>query len=90
VQGDTARSICYLNAVHRAQGPEGLRDEMVRARYLDRLMRRAGTWRFVERTLVYDWSRVVPSDGRDWWDGATNATAVGRSDGRDPAAGFLD
>lgn len=88
--GGGARSIAYLNVVHRADHGDGLVDELIRARYLDRWAERDRKWRFVERTLVFDWSRVEPAAGvPTWWDsiGAHVLTGNGPAD---PACGFLD
>ena len=90
-QGGSARSIAYLNVVHRAQRGEALVDEMIRARYLDRLVKLQGTWRFAERTLVYDWSRTTPADPVPWWETMPGAQVrTGRADPTDLAHGFLD
>lgn len=86
-----ARSIAYLNVVHRARHGDRLVDEMIRARYLDRWSKREGRWYFAERTLVFDWSRVEPAEGvPTWWDSLGAQVLVGSTGPSDPAAGFLD
>jgi hypothetical protein len=57
-----------LNAVHRAQRNGKLVDEMVRARYFDKLVKQDGKWLIAERRLVYDWSRVAPANEHAWWE----------------------
>jgi 3-phenylpropionate/cinnamic acid dioxygenase small subunit len=89
-EGRRARSITYLYAVHRARRDGALVDEMVRARYLDRLLKQDGSWRFVERTLVFDWSRVAPADASNWWDQPGPPARTGAHGAADPATGFLD
>ena len=84
---DQARAVSYLAAVHRARRAGALVDELIRARYLDRLVRRAGRWQFAERWLVYDWSKVLPADEEPWW---PRGSLEGAWDGADPAARFLD
>jgi hypothetical protein len=85
-----ARSITYFFAHHRARHDEGIMDEMVRGRYLDRLIRRDGRWRFAERTIVFDWSKLLPADSTSWWDAPGNPAKVGAHGAADPAARFLD
>ncbi|GIX30260.1 MAG: hypothetical protein KatS3mg124_0732 [Porticoccaceae bacterium] len=84
---DEARAVSYLAAVHRARRAGAVVDELIRARYLDRLVRRAGRWQFAERWLVYDWSKVLPADEQPWWPSGSLEGAPGEAD---PAARFLD
>ncbi len=84
-----ARSITYLHAVHRAERNGVIVDEMVRARYLDRLVKQDARWRFAERWIVYDWSRVAPSDKTNWWDLPGGTALSGKHGVADPAYGFL-
>lgn len=74
---DRATAVSYLHAVHRAQRDGGAIDEMVRARYFDRLVKRDGKWRFAERTLVFDWSHIAAADSANWWDGGGDKVNVG-------------
>jgi hypothetical protein len=87
---DRARSITYFFAHHRADHGGHLMDEMVRGRYLDRLIKEDGQWRFAERTIVFDWSRIAPADNTNWWDAPGNLAKVGAHRSADPAYGFLD
>jgi hypothetical protein len=87
---DRARSITYFFACHRAKRDGRMVDEMVRGRYLDRLIRRADRWRFAERTIVFDWSRIAPTDSTNWWDAPGNPAKVGAHGQADPASAFLD
>ena len=84
-----ARSVTYLHAIHLARRDGVIVDEMVRARYLDRLVKRDGDWRFGERWIVYDWSRVAPSDETRWWDTPDGAALSGAHGAEDPSHGFL-
>jgi len=84
-----ARSITYLHAIHRAERNGVIVDEMVRSRYLDRLLKLDGQWRFAERWIVYDWSRVAPSDKTNWWDLPGGSALSGKHGTSDPAHGFL-
>ena len=85
-----ARSITYFFAQHRAIHDGHVMDEMVRGRYLDRLLKQDGRWRFAERTIVFDWSKIAPADGTNWWDASGSAAKVGAHGRADPAFGFLD
>ncbi len=85
-----ARSITYFCAHHRSNRSGQVMDEMVRGRYLDRLIKHDDQWRFAERTIVFDWSRIAPADNTNWWDAPGSPAKVGAYGAADPAAGFLD
>ncbi|HMK85374.1 MAG TPA: nuclear transport factor 2 family protein [Steroidobacteraceae bacterium] len=87
---DRARSITYFFAHHRTDHGGKTMDEMVRGRYLDRLIKQDGAWRFAERTIVFDWSKISPADPTNWWDAPGNPAKVGAHGREDPAWGFLD
>jgi hypothetical protein len=87
---ERARSITYFFAHHRADRGGLIMDEMVRGRYLDRLIKQDGQWRFAERTIVFDWSKIAPADGSKWWDAPGSPAKVGAYGSADPAHGFLD
>jgi 3-phenylpropionate/cinnamic acid dioxygenase small subunit len=87
---DHARSVTYFFAQHRADYQGKIMDEMVRGRYLDRLRKEYGRWRFAERTIVFDWSRIAPADETNWWDAPGSSTKVGAHGSADPAWRFLD
>jgi hypothetical protein len=86
---DRASSITYLTAVHRALRAGTWVDETVRARYLDRLVKQGETWRFAERTLIYDWSHVAPADKTFWWEQPGAAASTGAHGEADPSVAFL-
>jgi hypothetical protein len=87
---DRARSITYFFAHHRAHRNGAVMDEMIRGRYLDRLNRQDGQWRFAERTIVFDWSKISAPDTHNWWDAPGDPAKVGAYGREDPACGFLD
>jgi hypothetical protein len=87
---ERARSITYFFAHHRAEHEGQIMDEMVRGRYLDRLAKRDGRWRFAERTIVFDWSKIAPADKANWWDAPSNPAKVGAHGPADPAWRFLE
>ena len=86
---DRATAVSYLHAVHRAQRDGGAIDEMVRARYFDRLVKQEGRWRFSERTLIFDWSQIVPAAAANWWDRGGDACHVGARVPDDHTTQFL-
>jgi hypothetical protein len=85
----SAVAVTYLTALQRAQHDGNLVDEIVRARYLDRLVKQGDTWRFSERTLVYDWSHVAPADQGWWWEQPGAAALTGERGSNDPSVAFL-
>lgn len=56
VDGDEARSSCYLHAQHVRPGTEGGEQFIFAGRYLDRLVRTPEGWRIAERTLEAMWT----------------------------------
>ena len=63
LSGDTAKVESYVTAFHHVEeGTDGRgRDELLRARYLDRFERRDGVWKIARRITVWDWSGVWTS-----------------------------
>jgi hypothetical protein len=55
LEGDTARVETQVISYHRVEMGAGEHDTCIGGRYLDRLARRGGEWRIVERTMLYDW-----------------------------------
>lgn len=89
VDGDTARAETYCQAYHEIDGGAGRVEMVVGGRYLDRLERRGGAWRIVERIYVMDWNRNVPATCQ--WDDGIYA-GLKRRGGRlpdDPLKDFL-
>jgi len=65
IDGDFAAAEAYFLVYQRGSGADGAhQDELFGGRYVDRLERRAGEWRFTYRRLVLDYSRAEPS--RPW------------------------
>jgi SnoaL-like domain len=58
LSGDVARSEAQVCATLIRRGSDPVQMDVVSARYLDRLSRRAGTWRIEHRTVVLDWRRT--------------------------------
>lgn len=55
LSGSEAKAETYVTSYHRVNTGEEERDTAIGGRYLDRLAKRDGAWRIVERTLLYDW-----------------------------------
>lgn len=84
IDGDAATAETYCRAYHEVDAPDGPFEMEVGGRYLDRLERRGGEWRIVERRYVHDWNRNQPSTAR--WEGDlySNLLRVGRRKPDDP------
>jgi ketosteroid isomerase-like protein len=83
LKGSVAYVESYFNAVHRRTEESGAWDEMVRGRYIDRFEKRADGWRIAKRLVVYDWSRVAPATGREWWESVPGEFRHGARNGTD-------
>jgi hypothetical protein len=85
VDGDTAWAEIYARAYHRVIDPNGGpdRDETANARYVDKMERRNGEWRFLHRTVIVDTDRIEPAAG-SW---APDALLRGSRDRHDPSYG---
>jgi SnoaL-like domain len=88
VRGDEATCETYVVAYHRRHPDEsGVKAlDVVGARYLDRIERRAGTWRIAQRTVVRDWQETRRSDDP----GPRNGAIVGRRDREDGVYGLAN
>jgi 3-phenylpropionate/cinnamic acid dioxygenase small subunit len=87
--GGTAVAVTYLTALQRARHDGSLVDEIVRARYLDNLVKKGDGWLLSERRLVYDWSHVGPADERWWWEQPGSSALTGERGSGDPSVAFL-
>jgi len=56
VDGDAARSACYLQAMHYRAGIRGLSTWVMAGTYRDRFVRTADGWRIAERDLEIAWT----------------------------------
>jgi SnoaL-like domain len=87
---DRATVVSYVSATHRARERNRFRDEMIRARYLDRVVRQDGRWRIQDRLLIYDWSHVFAGDDTNWWDHGGDAVVTGAPAPHDITSKFLE
>jgi hypothetical protein len=62
IDGDEAVAETYELDRHKTPMNGGFRDLVLGARTLDRLSRRDGEWKIVERTKVMDWGRMISAD----------------------------
>jgi hypothetical protein len=83
VDGDRAWAEHYARAYHRIAGKDGEpdRDEVANVRYVDKMERRNGEWRFLHRTVIVDTDRTDPVTKR--W--APAALLRGTRDRNDPS-----
>jgi hypothetical protein len=58
---DHARSETYIVAWHDIKEDLGDKHLVAGGRYLDKFERRAGEWRFLERTFIADWHQIQHS-----------------------------
>lgn len=58
LDGDLARSEAQVHATLIRRDSDPVEVDVVGARYLDRLSRRAGIWRIEHRTVVLDWQKT--------------------------------
>jgi hypothetical protein len=67
IDGDRAWMESYTRAYHRiaATASAPASDYVINLRYVDRLEKRGGEWRIVDRVLVHDSERTDPVEGRD-------------------------
>lgn len=64
--GDTAKCESYFTAFHRMNDESGkMIDLVVGGRYLDRMQKRDGEWRFFHRKGIVDWYRFY-EESADW------------------------
>jgi hypothetical protein len=86
LDGNTATAESYCMDRHKTPMNGQTLDMVIAARALDRLERRDGTWRIVERTKVMDWGRVISAD-----DGLyhNSPLAQGGDDRADPSYDLL-
>ena len=83
VRGDEAQGELYTHAYHRTPVPDA-REIIIGGRYLDRYARRAGSWKFLHRSLALDWVRVEAVDASAYREFAAGAPP-GRIDAGDPS-----
>jgi len=70
VDGDVASAETYLLAAHLRHDDAGNRYlDLMNSRLIDKLERRAGAWRIVERTVVQDWDKTEKLEQVEKWQG---------------------
>lgn len=83
VSGEEANGELYTFAYHRTHGPSA-KEIIVGGRYVDRYAKRDGVWRFLHRSLVFDWSEHRAAERPEGVD-ISGGVAHGRCDGDDPS-----
>ncbi|MDA0338808.1 MAG: nuclear transport factor 2 family protein [Proteobacteria bacterium] len=61
VNGDQAVAESYVNAYSKQPEGDSYNDQFTGGRYLDKLEKRGGTWKYVHRTFVMDWQTSQPT-----------------------------
>lgn len=89
LDGDVANVESYVTAFHHIDAAPGCpeRDELLRARYVDRFEKRDGAWKIAHRITVWDWSGMWLSP-KTWFQsmaeaGAETKFVYGRRDRQD-------
>lgn len=82
IEGDEAVAETYELDRHKSPMGGGVSDLVLAARTLDRLSRRDGEWKIVERTKVMDWGRTISADESVY---ANSPLERGCDDGTDPS-----
>lgn len=62
IDGDEAVAESYALDRHKSPAGDGFKDLVLGARTLDRLARRDGEWRIVDRKKIMDWGRAISAD----------------------------
>jgi hypothetical protein len=75
--GATAAVETHVTSYHRIDMGEQHRDIVIGGRYLDRLEKRGGEWRIVQRTMLYDWLSDY-GQSADWRQGVLGTPFVSK------------
>jgi hypothetical protein len=67
LSGDAADVESYFLVHHTWKTRDGLLDDLLGGRYIDRFERRNGDWRIVARRCVYDWGRADSVTDNAWF-----------------------
>ena len=84
VDGNDANGELYTVAYHRTPPGPKAREIIIGGRYLDRYQKRDGVWRFLHRSLVFDWKETRPLPAVMDPD-ISDGVAPGRPDENDPS-----
>ena len=60
LDGDVARSECYMLTFSRRDGGDDPFDSLTMARAIDRFERRDGAWKIAHRRIVWEWNHEMP------------------------------
>lgn len=89
IDGNVAEGEVYTFATHTFHSGDRDVDVVIGGRYLDKYEKRAGTWKFVDRMIVTDWSQVNDPSSVDFSHPITRATPRGTPDAKDPSYQFF-
>ena len=79
VEGGEAFGEVYFHAYHKVPVDTGFEDLVIAGRYLDRYVKRDGSWKIAYRSERNDWSRTAPT-ASPYFDQAPDGLRGGRRD----------
>lgn len=89
LDGDYAESEAYGLCFHQMRTDDGMEDIVVGTRFLDKMTRRNGVWKFSHRTHVLDWT-ILAKPSQLWVKGAMFEKSLrGAKDETDPSYSFF-
>jgi hypothetical protein len=89
IDGDTARGEIYCLVFHTFTGPEHDIDVVIGGRYLDWYTQHDGRWKFMQRTIVADWSYQNDPSQVNFDHPSTRGSLRGKPGQADPSIGFF-
>jgi hypothetical protein len=89
IDGDTARGEIYCLVFHTFAGPEHDIDVVIGGRYLDWYTQHDGRWKFMQRTIVADWSYQNDPSQVNFDHPSTRGSLRGKPGQADPSIGFF-
>jgi ketosteroid isomerase-like protein len=87
--GDRAEGEVYLIAMHQARGGDRLYDVLIGGRYFDKYEKRAGAWKFSQRSIVADWAYVADPSAIRLDHPFLAGAYLGKPGPADPSYGFF-
>ncbi len=89
IDGDAARGEIYCLVFHTFAGPEHDIDVVIGGRYLDWYTQHEGRWKFMQRTIVADWSYQNDPSQVNFGHPSTRGSLRGKPGQDDPSIGFF-
>ena len=89
IEEDTARGEIYCLVFHTFAGPKHDIDVVIGGRYLDWYTQHDGQWKFMQRTIVADWSYQNDPSQVNFDHPSTRGSLRGKPGQADPSTGFF-